>query len=278
MKTICLVDGEIATSIPTDDRGLQYGDGLFETIAAPGGNIELLQEHLERLDSGAKKLGFAAIDLIALEGDVWQLVDPNEDQIIKIIVTRGSSSRGYSPAKNATTRRIVSTHAWPVRDQALPHDGIRAITCETRLPDDPLLAGIKSLNRVHQVLAAGEVAGSGDNEGIMLDATGRVVCGTMSNVFVVKNQNLKTPALERCGVAGVMRDQILRVAAKLGIDTDIGSVERTELADADEIFVTNSVIGLWPVGKLDGREQMVGPVAMNLRNVLFQSVLGRVSP
>lgn len=275
MRSRVLVDGTPADGVPADDRGLHYGDGLFETLAAPDGKPELLQLHLDRLERGAAALGFGKLARDAITEDVSSLSNAHGDCVVKIILTRGSGGRGYRPPVDVTPRRIVSVHDWPRHDPAIASKGARVVTCKTRIPDDPAFAGIKTLNRLHQVIAAREVRDAGADEGMMLDRTGHAVCGTMCNVFVVRNGELLTPDVSRCGVAGVIRDRLLEGAGLLGIDTQIVMLDAAGLASADEIFVTNSVVGLWPVGSLDGHPFEVGPVTTACREWLMKQVLER---
>ncbi len=267
-----IVDGRDCESIPASDRGLLYGDGLFETMAAWNGHIVLLEDHLERLSLGADRLGLPIPDMEVLRGEVIDLLPRQGRAVIKLILTRGSGGRGYRQPEKIKIRRIVSLHPWPDYPETWAKDGIAVRLCETRLASDPVLAGMKTLNRLHQVLARAEWDDPNVAEGLMMDADGRVVCGTMSNLFLVRSGALVTPDLEYSGVAGVMRKQILKIAAQMDIEIQERAVSLDDLSQADEIFVSNSLILIWPVRQLDGHVCATGPLTSRLRHALESSL------
>lgn len=267
-----IVDGRDCEAVPASDRGLQYGDGLFETMAAADGRIALLEEHLERLSQGAARLGLPIPDMAVLRGEILGLLPGQGRAVIKLILTRGSGGRGYRQPAKIKTRRIVSLHPWPDYPASWARDGIAVRLCETRLASDPVLAGLKTLNRLHQVLARAEWDDPNIAEGLMMDADDQVVCGTMSNLFLVRSGALVTPDLVRSGVAGVMRKQILKIAAHMDLEIQERAVSLDDLSRADEIFVSNSLIMIWPVRQLDGRVCATGPLTTRLRHALKSSL------
>jgi len=242
------VDGLPATSVPLDDRGLQYGDGLFETILLRDGKPRFLAHHLARLAQGCARLGIPFDGEGALHADLSKaapLAPPLA--VLKVIVTRGSAlRRGYSPQGAQQPRRIVSLFATSPLSPEL-RQGARLRVADTRVAESPSLAGLKHLNRLENVLAAGEPAHAECFESLLLDVADHVVGGTMSNVFVVRGSRLATPPVDRCGVAGVLRSIVLRECASLGIEVQTRHVAVGELAMADELFVTNARIGVVPV-------------------------------
>jgi len=267
-----IVNGHESNSIPASDRGLQYGDGLFETMAAKDGRIALLDDHLERLGYGADRLGLPQPEMEVIREEVLRLVPGQGRAVIKLILTRGSGGRGYREPEQVEIRRIVSRNPWPNYPDTWANDGIAVRLCETRLALDPVLAGLKTLNRLHQVLARAEWDDPDVAEGLLLDADDRVVCGTMSNLFLVRSGALITPDLDRSGVAGVMRKQILKIAARMGIDAREKAVSLDDLSRADEIFVTNSLIMIWPVRQFEDRVCTVGPLTRRLQRALESSL------
>ena len=136
--------------------------------------------------------------------------------------------------------------------------------CETRLAVGSPLAGIKTLNRLEQVLARSECAPTGAFEGLTLDAEGRLICGTMSNVFLVRNNTLVTPSLQRCGVQGVMREFVIETCG----DVEVCDLTLEDLAVADEVFITNSQIGAVPVHRCDDYHWKVGRVTRQVMRKL----------
>ena len=241
------LNGQPASAISLQDRGLAYGDGLFETILVRGGKPLLLAGHLARLQRGCAVLGLEP-DMGALEQELATvLADPaSADCVVKIVLTRVAGGRGYRPAGNACNR-ILTRHAVPDYRPHKPEQGIGMFLCTQRLAHQPVLAGLKHLNRLEQVLASREWPDDSVLEGLMLDSDGFVIEGTRSNVFAVIDGKLQTPSLQQCGIAGVMRDWLL---ARFGTGADVTQLTRGQLERASEIFVCSSVIGVWPVTSL----------------------------
>ena len=247
------VDGVASAALPADDRGLQYGDGLFETMRVVDGAVPLLDRHLARLEAGCARLGFVVPGATLMRREVQAACAGHAAAVLKLIVTRGSADRGYRAPQAARSRRVLSRHdggAWPA---SAATDGIRMRSCATRLAIGGSLAGLKHLNRLEQVLARSEWQDEAIVEGLMLDAEDSVVAGTMTNLFLVEGDALHTPALDRCGVAGIARALVLECAASLGIPVAERRIARESLDAADALFVCNSVVGIWPVRELDGR-------------------------
>jgi 4-amino-4-deoxychorismate lyase len=260
MGPAVLINGEAAEQVSFRDRGLQYGDGLFETIAVRHGAPLLWERHAERLCRDAMRLGMAAPDGARLADEAHRLCSGADRAVLKIIVTRGDAGRGYAPAPVAAPTRILSLSRWPVHPVEAEQAGVVVRFCETRLGSNPRLAGIKHLNRLEQVLARAEWD-SDCAEGLMQDESGNVIEGTMSNLFVVSSGIVSTPDVGRCGVAGVMRNWVLERSAGAARVAPLG---RDDVMRADEIFLTNSVIGVWPVGRLANRVYAVGPVTRRI--------------
>ncbi len=265
-----LIDGQPATGIRLDDRALQYGDGLFETCVLRGGRIELLDRHLRRLEWGCERLGMPSPERALLLSELDTLIAGVAEGLIKVIVTRGSGGRGYQPPTPATPRRILALHPPVVYPAAPARDGVTLYPCRTRLGDQPALAGIKHLNRLEQVLARAEWSDPAMPEGLVRDQQGRPVEGTMSNLFVVRGDALITPDLTRCGVAGIMREQVLELADTRGLvaTVEVRDLSADELSAADEVFVTNSVIRLWPVVAIGRDRYAVGRVTRRLQDAI----------
>ena len=254
-----LVDG-----VSPYDRGLHYGDGLFETIVCVNGRARFLSLHLERLSLGCERLRIALGDVEPLRKEI-QAAAADGDALIKVIVTRGEAvARGYGWSGTEVASRFVFRYPLPPENVAAGRDGIRAVVAKLRYGENPQLAGLKHLNRLEQVLARSEVPVEEAAELLVFSSCGHLVSGTMSNVFVVMKGRVLTPKLDLCGVAGVMRRVILREAEGSGIPAGEHVISDVDLAHADEIFVSNARIGLWPVRTLDGREVGVGPVTRRI--------------
>jgi 4-amino-4-deoxychorismate lyase len=271
---VIMINGERTELLPATDRGLHYGDGLFETIAVVEGRLRLWNAHMERLQRGCEVLGLPLPDLQQLHDEALFLCGTVERTVLKLVITRGSGGRGYRPPQDVAPQRILFSYPWPDFPD-LSH-GICLRVCQTPLACNPALAGIKHLNRLEQVLARAEWDDPAIHEGLMCDLDGRVKEGTMSNLFWVADGRLFTPDLSRCGVAGVMRAQVMALARDLGIGVSTAEIHPEELAQADEIFLTNSLIGIWPVGCFDGRDFPRGELTQGLQSVLQAKLEGEV--
>lgn len=251
------------------DRGLHYGDGLFETIACPGGRPRFLAEHLDRLARGCEVLSipFRAFDELARE--ITQLAAERERSLLKVLVTRGpATARGYAPRGDERPSRIVLRYGWPEEDPRRAAEGVAVRVAAFTLAENPPLAGLKHLNRLEQVLARAELRGSADDEALLLSRSGCLVSGTMSNVFVVRGERIATPRLDRCGVAGVMRRVVMRAAAEAGIAVEEARLTRRDLDESEEVFLTNARIGIWPVRALGTRGLAPGPLTKQVQRLI----------
>ncbi|NOT84070.1 MAG: aminodeoxychorismate lyase [Methylococcaceae bacterium] len=266
-----LINGKSEQYLNITDRGLQYGDGLFETVHVNQGQPVFLHEHLHRLKQGCERLLIPCPALDVLSKEAIQLASPSTQAVLKIIVTRGSGGRGYRQPDCIMPTRILSLHPYPDYPAHFKQLGVVARFCQTRLGLNPSLAGIKHLNRLEQVLARAEWQDAGIQEGLMLDALDRVIEGTMSNLFYIKNQTLITAPLTFSGVAGIMRAQILRLATLHDLPVKQVYFSQEALLAADELFLTNSIIGIWPVKQLEQQVFPVGEATQKMMASLEQS-------
>ena len=264
-----LLNGSADQQVSPFDRGLHFGDGLFETIACRRGRPRFLTLHLERLRHGCERLGIGTGGLPDIQTEVRALASEVDSAIIKVILTRGAAlARGYQASGREKATRITFRYAWPPETATESQVGIRVRTAQLRLGENPALAGLKSCNRLEQVLARREWTDPGIAESLLFSSSGRLVSGTMSNVFVVDGSRLRTPRLDLCGVAGVMRRVVLREAGRAGIAVEEVVLGVADLAMADEIFLTNARMGVWPVRELDGRALEPGPVTRRVQQIL----------
>ena len=156
-----LVNGVPATEVSVLDRGLQFGEGVFETIACLHGRPRFLPLHLERLASGCQRLGFQPLDLDSVAAEIQGLVGGVERAIVKLLMTGGDAiARGYARSGSERATRITIRYPWPHEDPARLHDGVMTRTLSMRLGENPRLAGLKHCNRLEQVLARAELARS----------------------------------------------------------------------------------------------------------------------
>lgn len=252
-------------AIAVEDRGLHYGDGVFESALLVQGRVRFLEQHLRRLALGCERLGIVPPDPALLRSDVQRLSGSSERAVLKIIVSRGIGPRSYRPSARSKTTRIVALYPAPP-PPPLPQLALR--WCETRLGRNARLAGIKHLNRLEQVLAQAEWHDESIVDGLMLDTEGELVSGTASNVFLVRSGVLVTPDLRFSGVLGVMRAEVLRLAKELDIAVSEEPLWPHDVEAASELFITNSVRGIRSVNQLGALRWTDTPVADRLRQTL----------
>lgn len=264
--SLTLINGKPVSAVDISDRGLQYGDGVFETIAVRDGQPEFLTRHLQRLQLGCQTLDFDCPDHQLITDEIAVLCSQQQSAVIKIQITAGQSARGYRRPSLLAPNRMVSCLPFPQYPQKLYTSGITLRLCRHRLSINPVLAGVKHLNRLNQVIARNEWNHSDIHEGVMLDADGYVIEGTMSNLFLVENGCLKTALLDRAGVAGIIRSVVIEQAQQAGVVVDIKRIKLNELLNADEVFMTNSVIGIWPVCQFETRTYTIGVTGLQAQN------------
>ncbi len=268
-----LIDGIAGGALSALDRGLHFGDGVFETIACLQGRARFLSLHLERLAKGCRALGFAPPAAGLLREEIGRLAAAQERALVKLIVTRGPATvRGYGVSGREQATRVTIRYPWPVEDPALQHRGVSVRVATLRLGENSALAGLKHCNRLEQVLARGEPEAAAADESLLLSRSGKLVSGTMTNVFLIDGPpqapRLRTPAVDVCGVAGVMRRVVLREAARAGISAMECELLAADLAAATEIFLTNARVGIWPVGRLQERKLTPGPVTRRMQSLM----------
>lgn len=261
MTARVLVDGQARNQVSVLDRGLGYGDGLFETIRFVGSGAPLWPRHMQRLEEGCRRLGLPLPGPGMLLAEARDVSHGLDQAVVRITLTRGVGARGYRPPARSQPTRFVAAFEPPPPDQVAQADGIRVRACATRLALQPLLAGLKHLNRLEQVLASAEWDDPAIAEGLLRDTEGSVISATAANLFAVFDGTLATPALDRCGVAGVARAEVLAAWPH----AQVRQIAFAELHRADELFLSSSVRGILPVRELDGHALAVGPVTRALQ-------------
>jgi len=248
------------------DRGLAFGDGVFRTMAVRAGRALNWSWHLRRLGADCERLRLAVPAESLLREEVAS-VAPG-DATVKIIVSRGSGGRGYAIPENIPPVRIVAAFPRATYEPSLAREGVRVRRCTLVLSEQPRLAGVKSLNRLENVLARSEWSDPAVAEGLLADASGRVIEGTMSNLFLVRAGVVTTPDLTRCGVVGAQRERVRELLKGAGFECRVADVTWDDVGAADELFLTNSLIGAWPVARLDDRAWPVGPVTRRVQALI----------
>lgn len=263
------VNGRKSPWVSAIERGLHYGDGLFETIACVGGRPRLLSLHLARLLRGCTRLGIPFTDPEALRSEIEALAAPRRRAIVKVLLARGSAlERGYRLTGGEQATRVTLRYGWPEPDPAAARDGVRVRISALRLGENPHLAGLKHCNRLEQVLARREWTDPAIAEALMFNSSGNLVCGVMSNLFLVQDGRLRTARVDRSGVEGVIREVVMREAARAGIALEETLLTADDLTRAAEVFLTSSLHGIRPVRALESREWPLGPVTRALQGRL----------
>jgi 4-amino-4-deoxychorismate lyase len=240
-----------------DDRGLHYGDGLFETIRFSGTDAPLWEWHMQRLQLGCERLRLPAPDTAALARRARRLAGMHAEAVVKLIYSAGSGPRGYARPPSLRPRIVVLVSGFKP-PAARP---LRVRWCLTRLALQPALAAIKHLNRLEQVLARSEWCAVDIDEGLMLDIEGNVIAATAANLFVRHDGRWLTPPIDRCGIAGVARRWLIeRVGAREQALT-VAMVEAAEVG-----VLTNALHGPRQIGALAGRHWAADREVRSLRD------------
>jgi 4-amino-4-deoxychorismate lyase len=261
------IDGVTGSRVSARDRGLNYGDGLFETMRLADHAVRHLDRHLARLAQGCERLGISHVDFAALNHEIASIARTLSDGALKLVVTRGSGPRGYRPAGTERPTRVLAWSPPRVADASASTDGVRVRYCTTPASVNVALAGVKHLNRLDCVLARSEWSDTGIAEGLMRDSHGAIVGGTMSNVFAVRGETIVTPRIDRAGVKGIMRGIVIEAARAAGLVVEEQALTAAHLAAADELFLTNTLIGIWPIRALEDRHLDPGPITRRLQDV-----------
>lgn len=243
MNVRVLRGDQVGSSLDANDRGLLYGDGVFETLLVHQGQPVWWREHWQRLARGAQVLGLPLPDEVWVRQQCQLLLGDSDRAVLKIILTRGIGGHGYAAAEDLVPTVVLSLHPAPEPRSA----SIAVRWCRMALAIQPALAGIKHLNRLEQVLARAEWNDPAIAEGLMCDTQGRVVCATAGNVFARIGGRWLTPPVRYCGIAGILRAWLLDNIA------DAGEIELSpdQVNRAEALFICNSVRGILPVGRLD---------------------------
>lgn len=252
MDSRWLIDGRAAPDLPADDRGLAYGDGVFRTLRLRSGRIEAWPLHLTRLRDDCARLTLELSADNTLVSDMQRLIDETgvRDAVLKILITRGSGGRGYTPPETPVSRRLVSIHALPDHAHVEP----RPLTLgwsPVELARQPLLAGIKHLNRLEQVLARADCQRRGVADVVMRDSDGWLIATTMRNLmFRTVDGHWHTPTLDQAGVRGVTRERLSLALAAAGTLVAESGIAGADLPCYDVALACNSIAGVAAITRI----------------------------
>jgi branched-chain amino acid aminotransferase/4-amino-4-deoxychorismate lyase len=241
----------IPPEVPADDRGLLLGDGLFETVLSVDGVLQAWDAHLGRMVRGCAVVGITPPDPIAARAAAERAIADaglaSGRAAVRLTLTAGVG-RGLDRPAPASGRLIVQASPAPE-----PSSPVSLATVAIRRNETSPLARIKSLSYLDNVLARRQAREAGAEEALMLNTRGELACAAAANLFWVRDGNLHTPTLA-CGVLdGVVRSRLIEVARALGVETIEAAAPLQALGDVDGVFLTNSLIGVRAVGRLDGR-------------------------
>ncbi|MGD8108992.1 aminodeoxychorismate lyase [Vibrio sp. TRT 17S01] len=242
------------------DRSFQYGDGCFTTLLTRKGEPALWPCHVNRMNACLEKLSIPLPDWQQIESWVRQAALSDDKAGIKIHISRGEGGRGYSPQGVINPTVTISTFPYPELYADYRHQGMILGVCEQRLGLNPMLAGHKHNNRLEQVLLKAEMDNQGYVDGVVLDINEHVIETTMANLFWTKNDVLFTPDLTNSGVVGVMRAQVLEFAQANHWELLIGHFSLSDIENADEVFITNSILGVVPIKNIKQKCYPIGKI------------------
>ena len=263
-----LVNGAASGSLPASDRGLAYGDGVFRTLALRDGRLCAWRRQVAKLAADARALGIPCPEESVLRAEVVAATGGAARGAVKIIVTHGGGARGYARAADGVPTRIVSVSKLPQHPRHWHEQGVTVRLCSLRLASQHALAGIKHLNRLENVLARAEWSDPDIAEGLLQDAAGNIIGGTMSNLFLLTDDGLLTPDLGQCGVAGVTRERVMEAARRNGIACRVAAVGLDELRASAEAILVNSLIGAWGIRRLGETQWLQHTMTATLRRWL----------
>ena len=226
-----------------------YGDGVFETMRSHQGRLPLLAMHLRRLAHGLEVLGLAEMEIEKTQLELRQIAELHPDAVIKLIAISAAASGSYQRSHNGVEYAVVVS-ALPPSDALAYPEGITVRVCKTRLVQHSALAGIKHLNRAEQILAANEPNAPSAQEGLTLDTSGQVICALAGNIFVVLDGQLSTPIIDGAGINGVMRECIMQICTKIGVELAVRVLKLADICRASELFLCNAVRAIRPVARL----------------------------
>lgn len=268
-----IINGSFNHPISPLDRGFAYGDGVFRTMVVRGGSPECWPQHYQKLvaDCAAIKIVCPSAELLI--SDLQQLfseaeVAENSIAVVKIIITRGEGERGYSPPAITNPLRVLIKTDAPTYPSRYFNEGVDLHVCKTALAAQPLLAGVKHLNRLENVLARLEWTDPNIADGIMLNSDQHVVECTSANIFIRNGNSLITPSLNQCGIAGVTRQRITDLAHLIGLTVKVESFDLDRLLAADTVLITNSLYGAFQVKRVQQKTWAPTALAADIREIL----------
>jgi 4-amino-4-deoxychorismate lyase len=242
----CAVNGTATSQVSCLDRGLAFGDGTFTTAKIVNGEICWLSAHLHRLSRACQALLIAPPDMNKLSIYLQQQARPYALAVLKVIITSGIGGRGYARASNMAATTVVTISEFPTHYLTWQQQGIRLGISEQRLSVGPMLAGIKHLNRLEQVLIKQELASTTFDDLLVANYHGYMLETSCANVFWWQDEQLCTADVSESGINGLVRQRILQQYP------DIKQVNLThaQIPQVQAMFICNSLMGIIAVNQL----------------------------
>lgn len=263
----CLVNGVQQSHIDIESRALAYGDGLFTTAKILNGEVQYINAHVERLLSGCKTLGISSPKHNELTQQLLHVAKNYSLAVLKVIIIAKSGGRGYARADHNDQDIIIMVHDYPNHYDQQAEVGISMAISEQQLGINPMLSGLKHLNRLEQVLLRQELNTKPVDELVVTNVNGDVIEATSSNVFCFIDQIWHTPDVSQSGVNGIMRQAILNKIS----DSKVTQLTLEQLNKAQSIFTCNSVMGVMPIRQFNGKEIAIEQ-ALLVRNFMLEDV------
>jgi len=266
MTPIVLINGARQSKISIFNRNVQFGDGLFETCVVENKEILFWVNHFARLNRGCDQLKISKVDESVWLSDVKKALSlcSYDRCVVKLILSRGDSLRGYGFKDNIKPVRAVIVSE--LQKVTFNHS-FSLEYCQSGYDSNPKLAGIMHCNRLEQVLAR---AGLKSDEGIMLDENHNVISVTQGNIYAIHDNTLITPKLDKCGVEGTRRAVILDLAKLLGIKVKVDTLSIKELGQADEVFISNSIIGIQSISQIGDIGLGESPITKKIKDAFTE--------
>ena len=290
MSETIFLDGDYvpadAARIPVDDRGVLFGDGVFETVRSYDGKPFRLQKHLERMAGACQTLRlkqpYAEREVAEA---VYALIRKNGleagDARVRITVTGGPSAGAKTLERSGTARIFIVARPYQPPPDDFYREGVSLVISEIRRNATSPLSTMKSSNFLNSLIARQNAADQGADDAIMLSSSGNLSEATTSNLFMVSGKSLLTPDAA-CGLLpGITREAVIELCAALEIPCVQVTVGPENLLSADEVFLTNSMVEVLPVREVAGQPFGIcpGPVTRKLttayRNLVARETAAR---
>jgi 4-amino-4-deoxychorismate lyase len=267
MMKFCLVNGRQQNQIDIENRGLAYGDGLFTTAKIVDGKIQYLSSHVQRLLVGCEKLALIAPNTVELTKQLRVVATQYDLAVLKVIIIAGSGGRGYARSTEKKNELIIMVHDYPTHYDELAIEGVTLGNSRQQMGINPMLSGLKHLNRLEQVLLRQELTNSKEDDLVVTNVNDEVIEATSANLFFWLNGQLCTPDVTNSGVNGIMRQTILQKYPEILIK----KVTVADLASSPAMFICNCVMGVMPVKNYNGQNLSI-TLSQGIRNGINNAI------